>query len=156
MQTVARGAARAEGYDLSRTMIDQGRRIAAERGIADRVSLHVGDGALMPLPRSDVVVLNRVFCCYPDVSRLLENSLAAAISVYGFTIPPSNGVAGALARISARWENSWYALRRKKYAGFRVFIHDVDAIDARVRDAGFRPVRRERPRFTWRMALYAR
>jgi SAM-dependent methyltransferase len=156
MGTLARGAARAEGFDLSRRMIDQGRRIAVERGVADRVALHVGDGATALLPRSDVVVLNRVYCCYPDVSRLLENSLGAAGSVYAFTIPPSKGLLGALAKITSRWENTWYALRPKKYAGFRVFIHDVDAIDARVRGAGFHPVRRERRRLTWQLAVYAR
>jgi SAM-dependent methyltransferase len=156
MQAVVRGASRAEGFDLSRTMIDQGRRIAAERGLAERVSLHVGDGAVVPLPPSDVVVLNRVYCCYPDVSRLLENSLAAAGAVYAFTIPPSKGLLGLVAKITTWWENAWYALRPKKFAGFRVFIHDVDTIDGRVRAAGFRPVRRDRYRFTWHLAVYAK
>ena len=156
LRTVAHGAARAEGYDLSQKMIDEGSRLAAERGLADRVQLHVGDGAAVELPSSDVVVLNRVFCCYPDVTRLLENSLGAARSVYAFTIPPSRGIRGFLARVETTFENLWYALRPKKFGGFRVFIHDVDAIDRRVRSAGFRPVRREVRRLSWHLAVYVR
>jgi SAM-dependent methyltransferase len=156
LQAVARGADRAVGYDLSTTMIEEGTRLAAERGLAARVRLHVGDGAAVELPPSDVVVLNRVFCCYPDVTRLLENSLGAARSVYAFTIPPSRGIRGLLARVSARLENIWYALRPKKYGGFRVFVHDVDAIDRRVRSDGFRPMTRGMRGLSWHLAVYAR
>jgi hypothetical protein len=37
-----------------------------------------------------------------------------------------------------------------------VFVHDIRAIDARVRAAGFRPLRREHRRFAWDLAVYAR
>jgi hypothetical protein len=49
-----------------------------------------------------------------------------------------------------------YRLREKRYRGFRTFVHDVRAMDERVREAGFRPVRRERRRLVWDLAVYAR
>jgi hypothetical protein len=52
--------------------------------------------------------------------------------------------------------NRYYAIRERKFAGFRVFIHDVDRIETRVRAAGFRPVRRERVRLSWELAVFAR
>src|SRR3990170_2032141 len=52
------------------------------RGVGDRTSFEVGDGAAVELPTSDIVVLNRVVCCYPDIDALLTNTLAAAGSVY--------------------------------------------------------------------------
>jgi hypothetical protein len=100
--------------------------------------------------------LNRVFCCYPDVNALLERSLESAGSVYGFTVPRSKGLAGAFGRATTAMSNLWYRARRKRYAGFRVYIHDVDRIDARVRAEGFVPVRRETRRFVWDLAVYAK
>jgi hypothetical protein len=116
----------------------------------------VGDAAQLDLPAADVVVLNRVFCCYADANGLLERSLAAAGSVYAFTIPRSNGVVGAWERArNAAW-NVWYRLREETFQGFRTYIHDVDRIDERVRAAGFELVRRGHPRIVWDLAVYAR
>src|SRR5581483_4319164 len=89
----------------------KGDRMAERRGVSDRTTFRVGDGARAELPPADVVVLNRVFCCYPDIDALLENSLAAARSVYAFTTPPSTGFAGALARLLTRLSNVVYRLR---------------------------------------------
>jgi hypothetical protein len=50
----------------------------------------------------------------------------------------------------------WYRLRRKKFADFRTFIHDLDRIDERIRAAGFRRVRHEHRRVVWDLAVYAR
>jgi len=156
IEAVRRGAARAFGVELSAKAVDEARRLAAERGVADRTSFQVGDGAEINLPKADVVVLNRVFCCYRDADGLLENSISAAGSVYAFTTPPSKGLGGAFVKMQSRFWNIWYRLRDRKFQGFRVFVHDVDRIDARVQAAGFRPIRRERRRFVWHLAVYAR
>jgi predicted RNA methylase len=156
IETVRRGATRAEGFDLSGKAVDEARRLAAARGVGDRTSFTVGDGASVELPPSDVVVLNRVFCCYPHVEALLERSLASAGAVYAFTMPPSRGLAGTFARVMTAMSNRYYGIRERKFAGFRVFIHDVDRIEARVRAAGFHPVRRERVRLSWELAVFAR
>jgi SAM-dependent methyltransferase len=156
IEAVRHGAARAFGVELSAKAVDEARRLAVERGVADRTSFQVGDGSEMRLPNADVVVLNRVFCCYRDAEALLENSLSAAGSVYAFTTPPSRGLVGAFVKAQARFWNVWYRLREKKFQGFRVYIHDVDRIDTRVQSAGFRRIRRERRRFVWHLAVYAR
>jgi magnesium-protoporphyrin O-methyltransferase len=156
IEAVHRGAARARGYDLSTASIEAARALAAERGVGGRTAFEVGDGARIDLPPADVVVLNRVFCCYPDVQALLERSLAAAGSVYAFTIPRSTGFAGWIARLQTRFANAWYRLRSTKFRGFRVFVHDIGPIDERVRAAGFRPMRREHRRVAWDLAVYVR
>lgn len=156
IEAVTRGAARASGVELSPKAVDEAQRLAAERRVADRTSFQLGDGSKVRLPQSDVVVLNRVFCCYPDVDALLENSLSAARDVYAFTTPPSTGLPGGLVRLKTRLSNLWYRLRDRKFQGFRVFVHDVGKIDARVRAAGFRPIRSERRRVVWHMGVYVR
>jgi magnesium-protoporphyrin O-methyltransferase len=100
-------------------------------------------------------VLDKVFCCYPDVDALLTNSLAAARSVYAFSVPPSAGFRGGIRKAFARAANTWHRLRRRKFAGFREHVHDVAALDARVRAAGFTAVFSRR-RFAWDLAVYTR
>jgi magnesium-protoporphyrin O-methyltransferase len=153
---VERGAARAAGVELSRRAVSEARRLAVERGVGERVSFSIGDGAQVDLPSADVVVLNRVFCCYPDIDALVSRSLGAARHVYAFTAPPSGGLLGAVMRLGFRFENAWYRIRDARYRGFRVFVHDLDAIDARLRAAGFVPIRRERAYRAWNLAVYTR
>lgn len=155
-EAVSRGASQAFGVELSARAVEEARRLAADRGVADRISFQVGDGAKVPLPKADVVVLNRVFCCYPDIDALLTNSLSAAGIAYAFTTPPSTGLASTFVRLQMWFANAWYRLRDGKFQGFRVFVHDVEAIDARVQAAGFRPVRTESRRAVWHLAVYAR
>jgi magnesium-protoporphyrin O-methyltransferase len=156
IEAVRAGAASARGYDLSPRAIEAARQLATRRGVGERTTFEVGDGATADLPGADVVVLNRVFCCYPDVENLLARSLAAAGSVYAFTIPRSTGLAGRIARAQTGMANWWYRLRASKFGGFRVFVHDIGPIDARVRGAGFSPLRREHRRVAWDLAVYSR
>lgn len=155
VESVARGARAASGVDLSTAMIAEARRLSEEAGTGDRTTFEVGDGAIVPLVPHDVVVLNKVFCCYPHVGALLENSLGAAHSVYAFAIPASRGVRGLLTRAVVGLENVVFRLRPSTFHGFRVFVHDARAIDAGVRAAGFEP-RAARRRLGWDVAVYAR
>jgi magnesium-protoporphyrin O-methyltransferase len=156
VEAVRRGAAGATGFDLSAKAVAAARRLASQRGVGDRTAFDVGDGAKVALPRADVVVLNRTFCCYPDVDGLLDRSLSAAGAVYAFTIPRSTGLAGAIARVQTRLGNWWYRMRASKFGDFRVFVHDIRRIDERVRARGFEPVQRGHSGIAWDLAVYAR
>ena len=106
--------------------------------------------------RVDVVVLNRVICCYPDARALLDNTLGAADRIYAVSAPADRGPSGIVNRIFFGISNAWYSLRRAKFRGFRVFVHDLERVDARIRAAGFAPLATERRRFVWRFAVYTR
>ena len=155
LAALARGADRATGFDLGAGAIDTARSLAAERGLAERASFEVGDGATIALPRADIVSLNRVLCCYPHVDALLANTAGAADRVFGFSAPVDHGVIGLGNRIAMAVGNRWYRLRAKKFKGFQSFVHDLTAVDARIRAAGFEPVRSERHGI-WLLAVYAR
>jgi magnesium-protoporphyrin O-methyltransferase len=139
LATLARGATRATGVDLGSGAIEHARALARERMVQDRSTFQVGDAAKVHLAEHDVVLLNRVLCCYPEVDALLENSLQAARHVFAFTAPPSSGIAGTFARVETRIANLMFRLRDRKFRGFRVYVHDLEAVDRRVRQAGFRP-----------------
>ena len=153
---LARGADRASGIDLSAGAIEQARVLASERGLEERTAFTVGDGSSEPLARHDVVALNRVLCCYPSVDRLLENSLGAAGAVYAYTAPVHAGPVGVFNRFWVRLANASFRLRRKRFRGFRAFVHDLDSVDRAIAAAGFRPVHGSRERFVWRLAVFAR
>jgi SAM-dependent methyltransferase len=137
LAALARGATRATGVDLGPGAIEGARGLARERLVEDRSTFSVGDAAKVHLEPHDVVVLNRVLCCYPNVDALLANSLSAA-------------------RAESRLANTWYRIRDKKFRGFRVHIHDLEAVDRRVREAGFRPIVEGRRRLVWHLAIYER
>ncbi|HSD48956.1 MAG TPA: class I SAM-dependent methyltransferase [Actinomycetota bacterium] len=154
-EALERGATSATGVDLSSASIEQAHLISVERGLDDRATFSVADGSTASLGPHDVVVLDKVFCCFADADRLLANSLPAARSVYAFAVPPSSGIRGAVARSLSRIENGWYWLRPRRFGGFRTHIHDVGKLDAGVRAARFAPLFQRR-RFGWDVAVYAR
>ena len=156
LAALAHGAVRARGVDLGSGAIEHARALARERGFEDRAVFEVADGSVAELPATDVVVLNRVVCCYRDAQGLLENTLGAAGSVYALSAPVDRGLPGLMNRIVVAVSNVWYAIRRSKFRGFRVFVHDLADIDARVRAAGFVPRIHGRRRFVWQLVVYAR
>jgi SAM-dependent methyltransferase len=155
LAALARGAASADGIDLGAGAIGDARSLAEERGLADRATFTVGNGAIEPLSRHDVVALNRVLCCYPSVDRLLANSLGAAGDVYAYTAPIHTGVVGRFNRISIGIGNAWYRLRDRKFQGFRAFVHDLDAVDRTIAETGFRKAQGAHHRM-WQLAVFTR
>jgi predicted RNA methylase len=156
LAALARGATQATGIDLGPGAIEEARALARARLVEDRSAFSVGDAANVHLDQHDVVLLNRVLCCYPDVNALLDNSLRAASHIYAFTAPPSAGFAGTCARVQTRLANTWFRIRAKKFRGFRAHVHDLKAVDRRVREAGFSLVVEGRRRLVWHLAVYER
>jgi SAM-dependent methyltransferase len=155
LAALQRGAASADGIDLGPGAIEEARSLAAERGLGDRATFSVGNGAVESLARHDVVALNRVLCCYPKVDQLLANSLGAAGDVYAYSAPIHTGVMGRFNRISIGIGNAWYRLRDRKFQGFRAFVHDLDAVDRTIAEAGFRKAHGAHRR-VWQLAVFTR
>src|SRR5207247_1658949 len=72
LELLKAGAARAVSVELTPTYEDIARQLLDEAGLADRVERKVMDfaQAAAQVDSADVVVLNRVICCYPDMPRL--------------------------------------------------------------------------------------
>jgi SAM-dependent methyltransferase len=156
LATLAHGASSATGFDLGNGAIASARALAEERGLAEQATFSVGDASQVALPGSDVVVLNRVLCCYPSVDALLANTLGVAGSVFAITVPVDRGPVGLYNRVLCRLGNRWYAFRDTKFRGFRAYIHRVDAIDERIVGAGFRQRVGQRRRLVWDLRVYER
>jgi SAM-dependent methyltransferase len=144
------GAASAVDVDASEAYVAAARDEAARRGHADRVRHEIGDFvAVAPdLDAADVVVLDRVVCCYPDVEALVSLSAARARRRYGLVYPRDSW----WIRNGARVANAVAHVFRSKIT---FFVHRTADVDAIVRAAGLLPQSR-RDGIFWQVAVYER
>lgn len=152
VELLRRGAAHVTGLDLSTQAIAEARRWSSRYGLDDKTTFVVADGAEAELAPADLMVLDKVYCCYFDPSGLLANTLPAARSVYALVLPASGGLRGLLSKLTTRVENLWHLVRRR---GFRAHVHDVRQLDAAIQDAGFRLVV-GRHHWLWDVRIYER
>ncbi|CAN5801764.1 hypothetical protein BH24CHL6_BH24CHL6_09390 [soil metagenome] len=146
------GALAVTGLDLSPQSVSYAAARAASAGLGERLSYRVADGATATLETHDAVVSQKVFCCFPDPTALLANSLPVAGTVYALALPESRGLIGILSRAAVASANLWQWLRRDP---FRSYVHDVRSIERRIEAAGF--VRRSsRRRAIWLVLAYSR
>lgn len=146
------GAERHTGIDLSPGSVELATQRTMQAGFADRTVFRLADGAATALEPHDWVVLDRALCCYRDLDRLMDNTIAAAGRRYAFSVPDSRGLRGILNRIVIRLENVTNALRGRPCPGF---VHDLGRIGRRLNRAGFRRVSEARSGL-WHAALYER
>lgn len=70
---LTKGAGKGTFVDVSAAYLGAAREVAAQAGVAERASFYRDDFATseQAYPQADVVVLDRVVCCYPDGVALL-------------------------------------------------------------------------------------
>jgi magnesium-protoporphyrin O-methyltransferase len=151
-ELVRAGASRASGIDLAEQTLEQARQKAADENLADRITFRVGNGAKDALDAHDIVVLDKVICCYPDWPGMIDNTSGAARSVYGFVIPRSQGWSSVFVKAFIGMGNFFLKMRR---CGFRGFVHDYRKIDAHLKSKGFQRAHYSRGPI-WMTAVYAR
>jgi magnesium-protoporphyrin O-methyltransferase len=144
------GASSATHVDASSAYLQAARREAERQGHADRIHQHHGDFvALAPqIPQADIVTLEKVICCYPDVDALVGLSAARAGRLYGVVFPRDTwwwNLGGRVANLVSRLQRS----------PFRIFVHPTERVEAIVRANGLER-RFYRQTFIWQIAVYAR
>lgn len=144
------GATRATIADASAAYAEAARAEATRRGHGNQLDVHVGDFVTIAdeLPAADVVTLDRVICCYPDMPSLVARSTAHAQRLYGVVYPRT----AWWVRLVAAAGN---VTRRLSGNPFRSYLHPEHGIDAAVRQAGFRRRYLTR-RLVWIAAVYER
>src|SRR5262245_11350614 len=121
-----RGAASADGVDLSPKSVAIAGRRAEAAGVADRASFTIGDGSRVELARHDWVVLDRVICCYAHLDQLLANAIGAATSRFVMALPLSGGWRSLITRTLVGLERTFNRLIGRPCPAF---VHDVRKIE---------------------------
>ena len=150
LELIRAGAASAMDVDGSPAYVALAREEAARQGVAGRVSYGMGDFVdLAPaIEPADLVALDRVVCCYPDMRALVGLSVALARRRYGLVYPRD----AWWIRAGSRGFNVLSRLTRMR---FRSWVHRTAEVDAIVRAAGFQP-RYTRSALFWQVVVYER
>jgi 2-polyprenyl-3-methyl-5-hydroxy-6-metoxy-1,4-benzoquinol methylase len=149
-ELIAAGVRGATDVDASSAYLAAARAEAERRGHDDRVRFLHGDFVELAgeLEAADIVTLDRVVCCYPDMDELVGRSAERAHRLYGLVFPRP----GRLARLALPLANLFLRLRG---SDFRAYLHPTEAVEARVREAGLRKCF-HRDLLIWQVAVYAR
>lgn len=100
------------------------------------------------LPQVDVVTLDRVVCCYPNMRALLKAASAKSRKAISMTYPRDEW----WTRVAVKVANFFQGLGKDP---FRVFVHSVSEMEALLNDEGLRKIS-VRKLLIWEMALYQR
>jgi hypothetical protein len=117
--------------DASSAHLQADRQEAKRQGHEHRITYPYGGfGAIAPqLPHTDIVTLEKVICCYPDMETLVDLSSARADNLYG----------GVFHR-DTWWMHvaSWFInlFPRLQRSAFRFFVHPTEAVEAVVQANG--------------------
>jgi magnesium-protoporphyrin O-methyltransferase len=133
IELLKRGALRAVNLELSPAYDEEAHRLLREAGLEGRVERRLADIAVEPeaVGPADVVVLNRVVCCYPDYERLLGAVAEHARRFVVFSYPPRNVVS----RLGVAGQNLVFRMLGRE---FRAFAHPPAAMLAVLERRGFR------------------
>jgi magnesium-protoporphyrin O-methyltransferase len=144
------GAQSAANVDASTAYITAARKEAERLGQAERVTYHHGNFVnLAPeIEPADIVTLDRVICCYPDMEALVGLSSARARQFYGVVFPRDSW----WMQLGRPVLNGLFWLQRNP---FRFFVHPTQAIEAVINANGLKR-HFYRAGVVWQVIVYAR
>lgn len=149
-ELAAAGLAEITSVDASAAYLEAQKSEASRRAYAGRVTHLYGDFVTMgeQIPEHDIVTLDRVICCYPDMCALVERSAERARRLFGAVYPRGtwwNAMGIALVNL----------LMQLRRSSFRTYLHPPGQIDRILAAHGLR-LTAAKETFIWRVAVYAR
>ena len=142
------GAREAVHVDVSPDYIAAAQDEAGRRGHADRVRFIHADfvEAANELPSADVVTLDRVICCYPDMDLLVGTAARKARRFFSAVYPRDAWWVRSVVR-------TINVILRVRRTAFRVFVHSPAAIDSVLRGNGLEQATLHRTA-VWEVVVY--
>ena len=150
IELVRAGAEHASVLELSPGYEEEAAALVREQGVEDRIDYRLADVVATPgeVPAADVVVMERVVCCYPDAEALVGAAAERARRRLVLSYPRY----GLGTRLFVSVANAVQRVRRKE---FRVHAHRPEAMIVAAARHGLRPVGRESGAI-WRVAAFDR
>jgi magnesium-protoporphyrin O-methyltransferase len=144
------GVTRAVSVELTPTYEAAAVELLREAGLEDRVERRVMDfvDAAEQVAPADIVVMNRVVCCYPDLPRLEGAAARHAVRTLVMSFPKERWWTKAMVWMA----NVGMALTRRQ---FRLFLHPVAQIWATGASYGMERAA-SRPGAFWEIAAMQR
>jgi magnesium-protoporphyrin O-methyltransferase len=144
------GATSATDVDVSAAYLKAAQSEATRLGLAARTHYLHGDFVRQAehIEPADIVTLDRVVCCYPDMPALVGASVAHARALYGLIFPRDV------------WWMRWGAVvgnlfPRLTRSGFQFYVHRTARVDTIARNEGFERIYSGRTAL-WQVVVYQR
>lgn len=149
LELLRAGAAHAINVELATQYETAASQLIRERKVADRVERHVGDFVrdAAEVPSADVVIMNRVICCYPEAGALVAAAADHARRYLIVTFP--------LDRWYVRWGVAAANKLRFRDSTFRGFVHPTSVVLSSAWGSGLRPVEHHRG-LIWQRIVFER
>ncbi len=133
-----RGAKSAIGIELADKMLSEAKDWARQRGLTEKTSYIEGDfiELVETIPTVEIVIMDKVVCCYPDADALIHRSLEKCRDSIALTYP----------------RNVWYTRLGTEIAAiimkllgssFRPYVHDPMQIELWIIEQGFNKIIQE-------------
>lgn len=127
-----RGLASSTDVDASRAYLKTALHEIQELGLDQKAEFIEGDflDRYQDISGHDIVTLEKVICCYPDIEGLLNQSLAKSKLFYGIVYPRD----GWLTKLIIGLANLYFRMQRNP---FRSYIHPVQKVRSLIHQSGF-------------------
>lgn len=146
----AAGVSDITGVDASRAYLAIARQEAEKRGYATDATYRHGDFVALAdeIAPADLVTLDRVVCCYPDMVALMNAAAAKTKRFLGLVYPHDRW----WIRLGMTILNRFFALRDNP---FRTYIHPTAAVEGIAAAHGLRKVV-HRNGLIWQVVVFGR
>ena len=150
LELLEHGASHAVSVDAAASNVRAAAELAVDMGLSDRIERRVGDFVDIQdeFEPADVVLLDRVICCYRDMQALLGAAGAHTSRYCGLAYPRHTW----WGRAAFRLINLFQTVRRRP---FRVHMHHPAAIERVLTGAGLRRTFKSHAGF-WEVVLFER
>ena len=131
-ELLASGARRSTHVEAAYAYYRAAKEEAQRRSLEERISLRLGNfvDLAQDLEPADVVTLDRVICCYPEMERMVGLSAERARRLVGLVYPRDNW----WVRLELTVSNLWMRLRKSPYRGY---VHPTREVEAILTKHGF-------------------
>jgi len=119
------GVASAVNVELSTEYEEAATELSVAEGLADRIDRRLGDFVEQQdlVDSADLVVLNRVICCYPWMDRMMDASVTKTRWLLAVSVPRDRLISRLMVR-AGNWVDGLGG------SGFRAYVHPVAEIEA--------------------------
>lgn len=126
------GAGSATGVDLANKMLEQARHLSQKNSFSDVTTYLQGDFVQLAdsIEPADIMLLDKVVCCYPDAQSLMETAVAKTGRWLALTYPRDRAFVRA-----AVWLEAFFL--KLVGSSFRSYVHNPDTIESIIMLAGF-------------------
>jgi magnesium-protoporphyrin O-methyltransferase len=144
------GASKGTSIEASSAYLDLVRGEEFHNVIAKKVNFEIGDFTTMAseVKSFDIVTLDKVICCYDDMSELVGLSSKIARKIYAVIYPRSVW----WTRLFLPMMNFYQIIKGNS---FRVFIHPTEKVEGILFDNGFKRNYYTKT-FFWQVAIFTR